>query len=117
MSTRKQHLRKAKHNKDFCDSLTDCYTDWKIISLFYSALHIIDAHAETENKQFQGHEARFDFIRKRMKSVYFEYQTLYDYSEEARYRDWTNCLGLKNRLDNELVQYYVKIKQKANCNF
>ncbi len=115
--TRRQHLQKAKHNKNFFDNINESFTDWKITSLFYSAVHIIDAHAKSENEQFEEHRERFDFIRRRMRSIYSDFQLLYDYSLESRYTNWTNCITLKNSLDTQLIGSYENIKQRTGCNF
>jgi len=94
----RQFINKAKHNEDFLTSLEshfpDEYLDWKLVVIFYSALHYTNAffkfknvphphnHTERKEKIDPGNQnASLPFSQE----CYKLYMELYDYAHNARY--------------------------------
>lgn len=94
----REHLEKAKNNERFLEfieqNIKDNFYDWKIIVIFYAALHYIKAllklkrkppgftHNELKNIiNPQNTQARYPFPQK----IYDSYDELYDDSRNARY--------------------------------
>lgn len=127
------YLAKAKHNEkfhdDICDRFNDRYFDWKITSLFYSAIHLVKVFAEKESKTIGfNHSEVNQSINPNNPSAdlpisrgaYSQYISLYKHSKTARYdgidtdpetfellkqNDWEECkkqyLGLKKYMKNK----------------
>jgi len=92
------YIKKAQHNEkfhsDLCDCFEDKYYDWKITSLFYTAIHWIKVLAEKDNKQIGvTHKEINNNIdpkneraeMKISKGAYHYYINLYKESKTARY--------------------------------
>ena len=93
MPTRAEHLEKSEHTDRLSTALqSTTYTDWSVTSLFYSALHLIDAWlddgplpAQPKNHFERKQRVRLDpFLR----AVSADYTELEERSKDARY----NCV-------------------------
>ncbi len=67
------HAVQSIHNKDASDFLntkTPAYVDWEITSLFYSALHLVDAYCAKNQaeQQLSNHRERSKFVRENLSS-------------------------------------------------
>ncbi len=90
MPNKKSHLSQAEHNKKFINALklidTD-YTDCAVTSLFYSALHLVEAYfAGKYDKHHTLHMNRDSSVSICLPHCYDDYQLLKLVSEEARYK-------------------------------
>jgi hypothetical protein len=121
-----QYVRQVKHNENFHDSVckefSDLYFDWKIICLFYSAYHLIQAFAAYRGV-FIGdrhHQILWNLNPKNpnrptpFKAKAFEaYDQLFEYSRTARYSGFTNFedFQIMKKIDYEdakLLYDYLK---------
>src|SRR5271165_2012034 len=92
MPSREQHLDQAKRNEGFARHLLefpwspDC-SDWALISLFYAAVHLVDAYLATRNYHPETHVLRDGYASRltSLQPVYNHYRILRFRSEEARY--------------------------------
>jgi uncharacterized protein (UPF0332 family) len=90
--TTSEHLARAKQNLRFAESFdlkTTPYLDWVVTAYFYSALHLVDALLwEKDHLSPELHEHRRDYVRGKwyLRAISFEYRSLKDHSEDARYR-------------------------------
>lgn len=100
----------ANHNEEFhvaiCKSHPDTYFDWKIVCLFYVAIHYLKALAKHRNKHIgEFHVHINNNIRSGphnpamplQKTAYQNYMNLFHYSQTARY-DGINDLNTFNVL-------------------
>jgi hypothetical protein len=87
------HLAKKEHNLDtrtYLESGTK-YLDWEVVTLFYSAVHFVDAYLATVGtfgKHPTSHSqqnGRNDMVRRYLGIVEAEYMCLYRLSRGARY--------------------------------
>ncbi len=90
MSSRVEHVTKAAHNDQFSLSLQDSpFTDWSVTSLFYSALHWVDASLDGGSLPTHptSHVARTRIIRQDplLRLIFRQYKELKDRSMDARY--------------------------------
>ena len=88
MPTLQQHLAWAEKNERFAESISALpvrYPDWEITSLFYSALHYVDAYLATRSESPKSHKRRLDAIAA-VSSLKEDYSSLYERSIDARYR-------------------------------
>ena len=88
MPTVQQHLTWAERNERFAESISSLpvrYPDWEITSLFYAALHYVDAFLATQMEFPKSHKRRLDAIAS-ISSVKEDYSSLYERSMDARYR-------------------------------
>ncbi len=88
------HLAQAEKNERFYHSLdirTSKFLDWAVTSLFYSALHYVDAYLAARVPPFgshpDNHTARGLWIDRvaELSRIEAEYRWLRNYSESARY--------------------------------
>jgi uncharacterized protein (UPF0332 family) len=90
--TTPEHLARARQNLRFAESFdlkTTPYLDWVVTAYFYAALHLVDALLwEKDRLHPELHEHRRDYVRQKwyMRAISFEYRSLKDHSEDARYR-------------------------------
>ena len=88
MPTTQQHLDWAERNERFAESISALpvrFPDWEITTLFYSALHYIDALLATRSEFPKSHKRRLDAIAL-MPGLKDDYSSLYERSMDARYR-------------------------------
>ena len=90
MAKKKTHLAQALHNEQLCSFLEDTpYSDWRVTSTFYAALHYIEAYLDTLKPPIH---CRIHVERDRVianfpvtNALYNDYRNLKDLSAEARY--------------------------------
>jgi hypothetical protein len=91
LPTKDEHIRKALGNETFAFSLSldsSPRIDWALISLFYSAMHYVEAYMDAMHSQhIRSHETRDQMIGKEsnLKRIYNEYCDLKYFGFEARY--------------------------------
>lgn len=103
MPERKYHLAKVKYNLDVSRHIKDTttYTDWAVVALFYSALHLVDAFLDGEHDlpkderhprkhsasaaEGNGGRGRNQLVQSLLKPVRKEYRSLEEASRRARY--------------------------------
>ena len=88
MPSRDDHLRQAKHNLEFGESLDAVrYSDWIATALFYAALHYVDAFLATKGHHPGRHDVRDGFVarEKELRPIHHHYRALKDSSRNARY--------------------------------
>jgi hypothetical protein len=91
MPNRNDHLLKSKHNEDFYLSFDigkTLYKDWIVVGIFYSALHLIDAHFALSNKHPFAHGMRDEWIRNdwRLSKIWPDYRDLKEFRQKASYK-------------------------------
>jgi len=87
------HTRKCKHNLDaynFLNSATKDFLDWKIVMLFYSVVHDVDAFFDTLplppfEKHPKEHKYRRKLVSRYLGIIAQEYHNLDQLSRWARY--------------------------------
>ncbi len=127
-----EYIEKAKHNEafhyDLCDNFQDKYFDWKITSLFYTAIHWIKVLAHKEGKDVgithrevnnNINPANRNAVLKISKGAYHSYFNLYKHSKTARYDgidtdhltfeklkelDWKECQSHFEKLKHYLIE-------------
>lgn len=83
------HQQQYEHNKS-CSAAIDgtLYPDWVVTTLFYAAIHLVDAAFEDElGGKPKDHRARLLWMARvaRTKRIHVEYRQLKALSESARY--------------------------------
>lgn len=92
MPTTSEHLARAQQNLRFAESFdlkTTPYLDWVVTAYFYAALHLVDALLwEKDQLNPELHEHRRDCVKGKwyLRGISFEYRSLKDHREDARYR-------------------------------
>lgn len=65
------------------------FLDWSIIVLFYTALHLVDAHAAQAGiPPFQNHVERRGYVYQEVRLIWRRYRFLDNDSRRARYELW-----------------------------
>lgn len=93
MPAKDPHIQQAEHNEALFDHLASAsptYLDWQVTSLFYAALHYVDAHLATVpggGMHPKSHGVRDNQVATHtsLKPVYVRYQELQNRSVDARY--------------------------------
>ena len=94
MPAESQHLNQADRNESCFQSLSRLgpsrFTEWEVITLFYSALHHIEAYLARNGIDFphplKHAERRSEMVRHPdLDPILENYFSLHDYSEDARY--------------------------------
>jgi hypothetical protein len=86
-----EHLQKAEGNESFADSiqLTDqAHIDWKLVVLFYTAVHYVEAYlAKSLGAHTRSHTTRDSYVGKEvnLKKVFLSYSHLKFFGYNARY--------------------------------
>lgn len=107
--TIEEHRDWAFHNKEFANKLTceefENYQDWRVVALFYTAIHFIEAYLgkeweEEEDFEIDDHKKRANlmFWSEDLRPFYKKYQHLSDDSWNARYQ----CVDFTKREVDEL---------------
>ncbi len=91
MPTKEQHLTKAKGNRIFSSSLSaedSVATEWALISLFYSALHLVEAFNAHHNHHCRSHQEIQEEVERnpQLEDIYADYHDLKNFGWNARYR-------------------------------
>ena len=95
MPNEARHLSQAEKNERLSHAIaslsaqSEPFTDWEVTSLFYSALHLVDAFFDhSQGYHPKGHQDRAFLISKatQLRSISVKYLDLYQRSLDARYR-------------------------------
>lgn len=102
MPSTDEHLKQAKHNEGFVgifDLETSPYLDWALTSIFYSAIHYVEAALAINGKHPSSHSQRNTFIEVYIKNtnVYDHHRDLMEDSRDARYK----CITVSEKAINE----------------
>jgi len=95
LPSRKWHLDKCDNNLKayiFLRDNTPNFLDWKVVMLFYAALHDVDAFLDLLTiphylKHPKRHEVRNKLVARHLSQVAYEYVGLYHFSKWARYKE------------------------------
>lgn len=82
------HLDQARHNYRLYLHLQaeGQFLDWAITLLFYTALHLVQAHAAQFGPWVpENHEERRAYIREQLNRLFYDYRDLEDRSRDMRY--------------------------------
>lgn len=107
-----KHLDKAATNERLSlelNQLEEQYFEWQIITLFYSAVHLVQAYLRARTTEYpQTHEERDRLIRNtaELRAIYQPYQELKRLAVTARYA----CLPT-NKFDVDGARTQLKIVQ------
>lgn len=94
MPSEGRHIGQAHRNELCYESLSALnptrFTEWEVITLFYSALHYLEAYLARNGIDYphpEKHGERKTEISKHsaLDSIFANYLSLHDYSENARY--------------------------------
>lgn len=98
MPKRDEHLAQAQHNREFFEAIErPAYNDWAVTTIFYEAIHYVDAlldHAYGVNprrygdSQFPHAHEREGYLRNYMHAIWNDCRHLKDASRDARYECW-----------------------------
>lgn len=93
MPDRGAHVAQAEHNEALYSHLDQAapeYADWQVTSLFYAALHYVDAYlantASSVHPQTHQERDRLVSMERGLRRISIDYQELKDRSLDARYR-------------------------------
>lgn len=84
----KAHIAQAQSNEDLAKFLENtAYRDWRATSLFYAALHYVQAYFVDNGRSPSRHSDREEEIHldKRISAIWNDYRSLKDWSTRARY--------------------------------
>lgn len=96
MPTREEHLRQASRNEQVSFLLQADHPDWAVTTLFYAALHYVEAYFYTNPgnpnsspwpQHYASHVERLKGVRERLPGMFTHYELLLTRSIDARY----NC--------------------------
>jgi hypothetical protein len=121
--TFEDHIDKANHDLKVSDYLSkkEEFCDWNIISIFYYAVHCIEAYAHKINRvrdlippmgrERERHRFRLIFVQKNITKYYGLYDRLYKMSRKCRYHPayYKILQGRKG--------YYIKLLQESRIGF
>ncbi len=88
MPSETTHLTQARHNETFFDHIdAGLFGDWAVTTLFYAALHYVDAYLATQGVHPKGHVFRDMEVVKygKTRTIHAHYRRLEDRSSDARY--------------------------------
>ena len=90
MPSRQEHLDKWRHNEGLSRQLDlGPYQDWSVTTMFYAALHLVEAYfaSQTPPVQTHSHVSRNKIVQSdaNLAPVWQDYLELYDRSRDARY--------------------------------
>ena len=107
------------HNKKLADQVLHStwpeYDDWSITSMFYSALHLINAYCLARDIPLpNSHHARKEIVKNRLPQIREEYENLFDLSMQSRY---TTPYYRITELDVQMACYSLeKIEKQVSIN-
>jgi hypothetical protein len=87
LSSKDEHLDKARHNEQAAAAFPSAYRDWSVVAIFYSALHYIEIQLSIEGTNPTSHEKRDPIIAKHhlLRNIWNPYKKLNVLSRNARY--------------------------------
>ena len=116
MPSRDEHVKKATENESFAsrlDTNTQASINWKLIVLFYTALHYVEAYlAKAMNQHLRVHTTRDSMVSResQLRVIRTEYAHLKYYGFNARYeadqftaKDVTEALGYLTLVKNKIM--------------
>ena len=94
MPTEDEHFDQAEKNERLAQLLStpgftgETFHDWEVTTLFYSALHYIDAFLASKGIRAGGHPTRNDYVAKleELRPIASKYINLHHRSDNARYQ-------------------------------
>jgi hypothetical protein len=117
-------IEQVKHNENFhqdlCTKFTDHYFDWKVTCLFYVAHHLIRAlanqwsvdignrHSENLRNMNPKNPNRTMQVKR---SIFEDYDTLFEYSWTARYDGFTNFETFQNLKKGDHLDAVKRVDQ------
>lgn len=112
MPETRKHIDQAQRNEEATRFLVSksTYPDWGAVTLFYAALHWVDAYLATMSVDPPSHTVREGAITRlrQLDPIYKHYSLLQDRSEDVRYR----CIRLPQRFVEELqTREYEPLRQ------
>ncbi len=90
------HLAQARHNYALYGTLREAgsHPDWALTVLFYTVLHLIEAHAAlNEERRMHSHFARREYVGARVPNLRRHFRPLEDACRSARYELWQPSLA------------------------
>jgi hypothetical protein len=90
----RRHYDQARHNYALYARLLaeGTHLDWAATALFYTALHLVDAHAverqrlaPSSHSPFADHDERREYVQLSLSSISLHYRRLQDTSRRTRY--------------------------------
>lgn len=91
MPTQAEHIKKASENEIFADALgttTQASVNWKLVVLFYTSVHYVEAYlAKQLNQHLRSHTTRDNYVAKEanLRKIRSQYSHLKFYGYNARY--------------------------------
>ena len=90
MPSKAVHILKAEGNEAFALSLpldSQPRIDWTLVSIFYAAMHYVEAYLALTNTHVRSHTTRDNVVGRdaNLKKIFNEYQDLKYYGYNARY--------------------------------
>ncbi|HRP02924.1 MAG TPA: hypothetical protein PLE30_09795 [Candidatus Kapabacteria bacterium] len=118
-----QYLVKSFHNIEFDKNTSSDYFDWKVTTIFYTALHYMKHYTEQQNVVLRNHSHIFENINPNnsdgviplQPKAFTAYKLLYDLSIKSRYEGINNKnLFLKTNSNNykKSLEFLNTIKQE-----
>jgi hypothetical protein len=89
--TREQHIKKARENEAFAgtlDTASQASLNWKLVAMFYTAVHYIEAYlAKQLNQHLRSHTTRDNYVAREsnLRNIRNQYSKLKYYGYNARY--------------------------------
>jgi hypothetical protein len=117
LPTENWHIYKKKHDfetSQFLSNASPKYLDWEVITIFYSAMHLIDSAickirlTGTVIPEPKNHKERRKLVARHLACVATEYGMLENISQWARYEEVVidnNILDSANTLYSEILTY------------
>ncbi len=88
-----EHIQEAKDNYERYQRLLqdDRDLDWALVVLFYSAMHLVQAHAERFARRLNevipaDHQERNGYASRQLNELFEDYMLLQSASKDARYK-------------------------------
>jgi hypothetical protein len=111
--SQQQHLQKAQHNSQLSAALARLaqpYLDWQVTTLFYGAVHLLQAYFVAKTNQYpQSHQERDELIGRdpHLTAIFADYRELKQLSVSCRYMCWpTNAHDV-----NQAQKHLATIRQ------
>jgi len=92
------HINKSNHDSEVANILSTnlSYCDWRLVCVFYSVIHRIDAYAHKIGRERElvpssieeegkWYDLRRKFVKNHLKEYYGLYDRLYNMSRDCRY--------------------------------
>jgi hypothetical protein len=90
LPTKDEHVQKAKGNEVFADSIeptSQARIDWKLVVLFYTAVHYVEAYLSKTGTHLRSHTTRDSWVAREsnLKRIKMSYSHLKYFGYNARY--------------------------------